>query len=132
MKTRPHIALIIFPSCDPPWLVDASVYGWERLVLLKHLLEQGLKKTDIAAQLGVSRRLIYHWVKTGQLDRDLDELARPRVRATRPSKLEPYKASGRDRLETYPELSARCGCSTSWARLATEGASPSAVESYAR
>ena len=33
------------------------MYGWERLVLLKHLLEQGLSKTAIARQLGVSRRV---------------------------------------------------------------------------
>ena len=82
------------------------MYGWERLVLLKHLLEQGLKKTDIAMRLGVSRRLIYHWVKTGQLDRDVDELTSPRMRATRPGKLESYKGIVRDRLATYPELSA--------------------------
>jgi len=41
------------------------VYGWERLVLLRHLLDEGLKKTDIAARLGVSRGLIYHWLRGG-------------------------------------------------------------------
>jgi transposase len=86
--------------------VEAPVFGWERLVLLKHLLEQGLKKTAIAARLGVSRRLIYHWLKTGQLDRDVEMLTVPRVRVTRPVKLEPYKAIVTDRLTTYPELSA--------------------------
>jgi len=47
------------------------VYGWERLVLLRHLLEEGLPKTEIAARLGVSRRLVYHWIATGQLDQDV-------------------------------------------------------------
>ena len=43
----------------PAW-AEAPVYGWERLVLLKHLLDEGLKKRDIAARLGVSRGLICH------------------------------------------------------------------------
>jgi len=38
-------------------------------VLLQHLLEEGLSKTAIAARVGVSRRLIYHWLATGQLAR---------------------------------------------------------------
>jgi len=45
------------------------VYGWDTLVLLKHNLESGLSKTAIARQLGVSRRAIYHWIRTGQFDR---------------------------------------------------------------
>jgi len=53
------------------------VYGWERLVLLKHLLEQGLPKTEIAARLGVSRGLIYHWLRTGQLAQEVDALCPP-------------------------------------------------------
>lgn len=43
------------------------MYGWERLVLLKHLLDHGLSKSAIARQLGVSRRSIHHWITTGQL-----------------------------------------------------------------
>ena len=82
------------------------MYGWERLVLLKHLLEQGLQKTDIAARLGVSRGLIYHWLRTGQLDRDLDALPPRRTRPTPPAKLDPYKPIIEERLATYPELSA--------------------------
>jgi len=50
-----------------PLLVEAPVYGWERLVLLKHLLDHGLSKSAIARQLGVSRRSIHHWITTGQL-----------------------------------------------------------------
>ena len=81
------------------------MYGWERLVLLRHLLDQGLSKRAIARQLGVSRRIVYHWVTTGQLDRDLSAAA-PRVRLSRPAKLEPYKPIIATRLGTYPELSA--------------------------
>lgn len=88
-------------------MAEAPVYGWEKLVLLKHLLEEGLKKTAIAERLGVSRRLVHHWIKTGQLELDLSNgapLARQRFQ--RPSKLEPYKGIIRTRLESYPELSA--------------------------
>ena len=36
-------------------------------------LEQGLSKTAIARTLHVSRRTVYHWSATGQLDRELDD-----------------------------------------------------------
>ena len=81
------------------------MYGWERLVLLKHLLDHSLSKAAIARQLGVSRRLVYHWIATGQLDRDLTG-GSPRVRVGRPSRLAPYQAIISTRLATYPELSA--------------------------
>ncbi len=82
------------------------MYGWERLVLLKHLLEEGLPKTVIAERLGVSRAVIYHWLATGQLDRDVSTVPPRRVRAAQPVKLDPYKEIIRARLESYPELSA--------------------------
>ena len=82
------------------------MYGWERLVLLRHLLDEGLPKTEIAARLGVSRRLIYHWIATGQLDQDVAALCAPRGRRAGPTKLDPYQAIIRERLATYPELSA--------------------------
>lgn len=81
------------------------MYGWDTLVLLKHLLEQGLPKTVIAARLGISRRLVYHLIDTGQLDRDLSQPV-PRRRLNAAPKLEPYKPIITTRLETYPELSA--------------------------
>jgi transposase len=82
------------------------VYGWDTLVLLKHLLDEGLKKTAIAERLGISRRLVYHLIETGQLDRDLSEPPPRRTRTPAPPKLEPYKPIITARLETYPELSA--------------------------
>lgn len=81
------------------------MFGWDTLVLLKHLLDEGLTKTDIAKRLGVSRRVIHHWIKTGQLDRDL-ESDPPRRLPPRPTKLDEYHAIIQDRLTTYPELSA--------------------------
>ena len=80
------------------------MYGWEPRVLLKHYLEQGPSNTAIAERIGVSRRTIYHWIETGQLERDLD--AETVRYPARPTKLDPYKGIIRERLETYPELSA--------------------------
>lgn len=80
------------------------MYGWDTLVLLRHYLELGLAKTAIARQLGVSRRTLYHWIQTDQLDRA--EPTAPRARRPRPTKLAPYEALITTRLATYPALSA--------------------------
>ena len=82
------------------------MYGWDTLVLLKHYVESGLSKTAIARQLGVSRRVIYHWIQTGQLDREVSGTAIPRCRASRGSKLARYQPLIAERLATYPALSA--------------------------
>jgi transposase len=75
-------------------------------VLLKHYLEVGLSKTAIARQLGVSRRVVHHWIETGQLERDLSAPVSVRRSAPRPTKLDRYQALIHERLRTYPELSA--------------------------
>jgi transposase-like protein len=82
------------------------VYGWDTLVLLKHYLESGLSKTAIARQLGVSRRAIYHWIRTGQLDRELSGASDARRAAPRPTKLDRYQPLIQEQLMTYAELSA--------------------------
>jgi transposase len=84
------------------------VFGWDTLVLLKHLLDEGLSETAIAARLGVSRRAVHHWIATGQLDRDVDAIdtAVRRAMPPRPTKLDRYKAIIDERLTTYRELSA--------------------------
>ena len=94
------------PSCAPLLRDRAPVYGWDTLVLLKHLLDQGLNKTAIAERLGISRGLVYHLIKTGQLERDLSTPPARRKRTPHPAKLEPYQAIITTRLTTYPELSA--------------------------
>ena len=81
------------------------MYGWDSLVLLQHLLDDGLSKTAIAQRLGVSRRAVHHWIATGQLTRDLDA-APPRQYPPRATQLAPYQAIITARLATYPELSA--------------------------
>ena len=43
------------------------MYTRETRVLLRHYLEQGVGKTELARRFGVSRRTVYHWIETGQL-----------------------------------------------------------------
>ena len=77
-------------------------------MLLRHCLEDGESKAELARRFGVSRRTIHHWVESGQLDRDAEAgaarySARPRVA----HKLDPYKGIIDARLSEYPKLSAR-------------------------
>jgi transposase len=77
-------------------------------VLLRHYLEQGVGKAELARRFGVSRRTVYHWIETGQLDRDLDDAAvhyaaRPPVSR----RLDAYRGIIQTRLQTYPLLTAQ-------------------------
>jgi transposase len=82
------------------------MYGREKRVLLREYLEQGLTKTALAVKLGVSRRTVYHWIQTGQLDRELDdEPSRYKKRPPPPRKIDPYRGILYSRLEAFPELS---------------------------
>lgn len=83
------------------------MYGQETRVLLRHYLKQGWGKKALARRFGVSRRTIHHWIRTGQLDRDLDAEGvhygpRPQV----PTKLDPFRELIRARLEEFPDLTA--------------------------
>ena len=81
--------------------------GWERRVLLRHYLEQGMTKAALAKQLGVSRRTVYYWIETDQLDRDESEVvAQYGPRPTVPTKLDVYKGVIASRLTEYPALTA--------------------------
>jgi len=81
--------------------------GWKKRVLLKHYLDQGMTKTDVAELFGVHRRTIHHWIQTGQLDRDLSAgSVRYGPRPPVPSNLDPYKGIIQARLDTFPELTA--------------------------
>jgi transposase len=83
------------------------MYGRERRVLLRHYLEQGLSKSEVARTLGVSRRTLYHWIHGGQLDRDLDnEAVRYGPRPPVPRKIDRYREMILARLAEYPRLSA--------------------------
>jgi transposase len=83
------------------------VYGREKRVLLREYLEQGISKVALAERLGISRGTIHNWIRTGQLDRELDEEAvryRPRPRVRR--KLDGYRGIVDCRLQEFPRLSA--------------------------
>jgi transposase len=70
-------------------------------------LEQGVGKTELARRFGVSRRTVYHWIETAQLDRDLDDEAvsyKPRPPVSR--KLDPYRGIIEARLQAFPRLTA--------------------------
>lgn len=83
------------------------MYGREERVLLRHYLERGLKKAEIARELGVSRRTVYHWIEGGQLDRDLDKAAvRYTPRPAIPCKVDAFRPIIDTRLAEYPKLTA--------------------------
>ena len=83
------------------------MYGRERRVLLRHYLEQGLSKAEIARSMGISRRTLYHWINAGQLDRDLDNgPVRYSVRPAVARKIDRYRQVIQVRLAEYPKLSA--------------------------
>jgi transposase len=83
------------------------MHGREKRMLLRHYLEQGLSKTTLAGKLGISRDTIHRWIREGELDRDVDQDAvRYGPRAPMPTKLDPYKATIKTRLDRFPELSA--------------------------
>ncbi len=84
------------------------MHGWGTRMLLKECLAQGVSKTELSRRFGVSRRTIYEWIETGQLDRDLSAGAtRYSRRAPVTHKLDPYKGIIRERLEEFPRLSAQ-------------------------
>jgi len=84
------------------------MHSRETRVLLRHYLEQGVSKTELAKRFGISRRTVYHWIETGQLDRDLDsEQVRYRARPPVPTQLDPYKPIIQARLEAFPLLTAQ-------------------------
>lgn len=39
---------------------------------LRHYLEQGIGKAELARRLDVSRRTLFYWIEFGQLNRELD------------------------------------------------------------
>ena len=79
------------------------MHDLETKMLLKHYLEQGFSKAELARRFGVSRRTIYYWIGTGQLDHQPGSHAvgySPRPKA--PRKLDPYKALSTPALRPIP------------------------------
>ena len=44
------------------------MHDLETKMLLKHYLERGLSKAELARRFNVSRHTIYYWITTGQFD----------------------------------------------------------------
>lgn len=84
--------------------MEAPLIEMERRVLLRHYLEQGLRKSEIARQLGISRDTIYRMIREGELDRDPLEVSYG-PRPPGPTKLDPFKDMLQVRLQEFPELS---------------------------
>src|SRR5688572_14093406 len=82
------------------------MFGRETRMLLRHYLEQGSSKSELARQLGVSRVTVHRWIRDGDLERDLDaEAVRYGPRPPVATKLDAYKPIIEARLTAYPELS---------------------------
>ena len=68
------------------------MFGRETRMLLRHYLEQGSSKSELARQLGVSRDTIHRWIRDGDLERDVDaEAVRYGPRPPVATKLDAYK-----------------------------------------
>ena len=81
--------------------------GWERRVLLRHYIEQGMTKTELAERFGISRQTIYRWIRSGELDRDLSAAGvHYSARAPVATKLDRYRDILVSRLGEYPDLTA--------------------------
>ncbi len=83
------------------------MHGREKRVLLREYLDHGWSKSALAEKLGISRGTVYHWIGTGQLDRDLDaEAVRYKSRPVVARKIDAYREIIDSRLEAFPRLSA--------------------------
>jgi len=80
------------------------MYEVHHIARVKELLGTGLSKTAVASRLGISRRVIYHWITEGHLVAAASGGTRRRVR--RESKLDPFREFIETRLATDPSLSA--------------------------
>ncbi|TVQ41596.1 MAG: IS21 family transposase [Spirochaetaceae bacterium] len=86
---------------------SGPMHGREKRVLLREYLKDGWSKADLARRFGVSRRVIYYWIGSGQLDRELDgQAASYTPRPPVASKIDPFTGIILSRLEEFPKLSA--------------------------
>jgi transposase len=72
----------------------------EEFIVLHHYLKEGLSQTAIASKLGINRRTVYRYLKSGKTE--------PRYgpRPPKPCLIDPFRDYIRSRLEVYPDLSA--------------------------
>ena len=83
------------------------MHGIEKRIQMRQYLEQGVSIAATARVLGISRRTMYNWIQSGELERDPDDrTVQYGPRPPRSSKLDPYKDTIAARLGDYPQLSA--------------------------
>lgn len=73
----------------------------EDYIIMQHYLKEGLSKTAIAHKLGINRRTVHRYLKSGKSEPGY------KPRPPKPSLLDPFKHYIGSRLEAYPELSAQ-------------------------
>ena len=84
------------------------MHGIEKRLEMRRFIEAGVSKSATARALGISRRTLYNWIQSGELQRDPDDMTvRYGPRPPRPSKLDPWKATIDARLRELPQLSAK-------------------------
>ena len=69
------------------------MHSRETRVLLRHYLEQGVSKTELAKRFGISRRTVYHWIETGQLERRIELLRALQAQGIEIASSSPYSSA---------------------------------------
>ena len=68
------------------------MYDMETKMVLKHYLDQGVSKAELARRFGLSPRTTYYWIESGHLERELATGAAGYARrAPVAHELHPYK-----------------------------------------
>jgi len=83
------------------------MHGIEKRIQMRRYIEAGVSKAATARAVGISRRTLYNWIESGELERDPDDMkVEYGPRPPRPSKLDPWKARIEARLTEFPQLAA--------------------------
>ncbi|MXX72979.1 MAG: helix-turn-helix domain-containing protein [Gemmatimonadetes bacterium] len=83
------------------------MHGIEKRIQMRRYIEAGVSKAATARAVGISRRTLYNWIESGELERDPDDMkVEYGPRPPRPSKLDPWKATIEARLTEFPQLAA--------------------------
>ena len=81
------------------------MFDSDKRVLVRHYLDQGVAKAEIARRLNIGRRTVYNWIAGGKPGHEGCE-GKYGPRPSRPSKLDGFKEIIAVRLAVYPQLSA--------------------------
>ena len=83
------------------------MHGIKKRMEMRRYLEAGVSKAATARAVGISRRTLYNWIESGELERDPDDTrVQYGPRPPRPWKLDPWKPMIEARLSEFPQLAA--------------------------